>query len=217
MIFLNDTNPTKNDLAKDFARNIAIATSNLIPGVGGVLSVFLDKYLPNTIEKRRNDFLRKLSHDFERFSDDIIIKLSNDEKFHSLVLQVFKSVIQEHQAEKIVSFRNIIINSALSNISNEVEFYLRLVEELTSDQIKVLHLFYLKDKKRTIDFKNINKYIDNNWTGIDESYRFALVTELIRFGLITGSQRSQEQLGEGQHLSDFGMRFITYIFQPHEI
>ena len=52
---------------------------------------------------------------------------------------------------------------------------------------------------------------------MDESYRFALVTELIRFGLITGSQRSQKQLGEGHHLSDFGMRFITYIFQPHEI
>ena len=214
---MNDIYNTKKDLAKDFARNIAIATSSLIPGVGGVLSVFLDKYLPNTIEERRNNFLIKLSQDFEKLPDDIIIKLSNDEKFHSIVLQVFKSVIQEHQAEKIISFRNIIINSALSYVSNEVEFYLRLVEELTTDQIKVLHLFYLKDNKKTIDFKNINEYIDNNWTDVDESYRFALVTELIRFGLITGSQRSQKQLGEGHHLSDFGMRFITYIFQPHEI
>lgn len=214
---MNDIYNTKKDLAKDFARNIAIATSSLIPGVGGVLSVFLDKYLPNTIEERRNNFLIKLSQDFEKLPDDIIIKLSNDEKFHSIVLQVFKSVIQEHQSEKIISFRNIIINSALSYVSNEVEFYLRLVEELTTDQIKVLHLFYLKDNKKTIDFKNINEYIDSNWTNVDESYRFALVTELIRFGLITGSQRSQKQLGEGHHLSVFGMRFITYIFQPHEI
>ena len=150
---MNDIYNTKKDLAKDFARNIAIATSSLIPGVGGVLSVFLDKYLPNTIEERRNNFLIKLSQDFEKLPDDIIIKLSNDEKFHSIVLQVFKSVIQEHQAEKIISFRNIIINSALSYV---VEFYLRLVEELTTNQIKVLHLFYLKDNKKTIDFKNIN-------------------------------------------------------------
>lgn len=40
------------DKTIDLSRNIVVVASNLIPGIGGVLAVFLDKYLPSTMEQR---------------------------------------------------------------------------------------------------------------------------------------------------------------------
>ena len=57
---------TGEDKMRDFSRNIVIAASSIIPGVGGVLSLFLDKYLPDVIDKRKNDFLLDLAKDFEK-------------------------------------------------------------------------------------------------------------------------------------------------------
>ena len=203
----------------EFSRNVAVAATSLIPGIGGVLSLFLDKYLPSTVEKRRNAFLEKLSFDMEKLPSSIISKISTDEEYHSLVIKIFRAVIQEDQIIKIEAFRNILVNAALAadDEPNETEFYIKLITELTSDQMRILHLFYLRDFKEEIQFANINKYIDANWTEVDESYRFALVTELIRYGLISGSQNIRQKKGNGQHLSEFGERFIRYIFQPNEV
>lgn len=208
---------TGEDKMRDFSRNIVIAASSIIPGVGGVLSLFLDKYLPDVIDKRKNDFLLDLAKDFEKMPQHIVEKISTDEEFFSITLKIFKAITQEEKEIKINSFRNILINTAYSEErTNENEFYVKLITELTTDQIKVLHLFYLRDYKKLISFKNINDFISKNWTSVDESYRFALITELIRYGLISGSQKTTKDHGEGHHLSEFGNRFICYIFQPNE-
>lgn len=213
----NESTVSHQEKINELSRNILIATSSLIPGVGGVLSFFLDKYLPNTIEKRRDDFLLALSNDMKTLPSEIIEKLSTDETFHSIVLKVFRAVVQEGKEIKISAFRNILINSALYTPKvDEREFYIKLLTELTTDQIRILHLFFLRDVKEYIHFTDVNKYIAKNWLDVDESYRFALVTELIRYGLITSSQRTQKTNGSGHHLSAFGGRFIYYIFQPNE-
>ena len=203
----------------ELTRNIAVAAAGFVPGVGGVLSLFLDKYLPSTIERRRDDFLEKLASDMEKLPVSVISKISTDEEYHSLVIKIFRAVTQENQEIKIAAFRNILINAALASDTepNETEFYIKLITDFTSDQMHVLHLFYLRDYKEEIQFSNVNEYIDEKWSKIDISYRFALVTELIRYGLISESRRIQEKKGEGQQLSDFGVRFIQYIFQPNEI
>lgn len=203
----------------ELTRNIAVAAAGFVPGVGGVLSLFLDKYLPSTIERRRDDFLEKLASDMEKLPVSVISKISTDEEYHSLVIKIFRAVTQENQEIKIAAFRNILINAALASDTepNETEFYIKLITDFTSDQMRVLHLFYLRDYKEEIQFSNVSEYIDETWSKIDISYRFALVTELIRYGLISESRRIQEKKGEGQQLSDFGVRFIQYIFQPNEI
>ena len=118
---------------------------------------------------------------------------------------------------KLIAFRNILINAALCDSHiNEREFYIKLLTDLTTDQIKVLHLFYLRDHKKEIEFTNVYKYISKHWCGVDESYRFALITELIRYGLISGSEKLKKVNGEGHHLTPFGERFILFIFNPNE-
>lgn len=214
----NEFHHSKKDNINELIRNLGISITSLIPVGGGVLSFFLDKYLPNTIEKRKNEFLNKLAKDMENLPEDVVKKIYESKEFTSIVLKVFKSVIYEEQEIKINAFRNIIMNTALSldNETNEKEFYIKLIMELTTDQIKILQLFYLRDSKNVIRFTSIYKYISKMWKNVDESYRFALVTELIRYGLITSSNKMQRNKGEGEHLSKFGKRFIYFIFQPNE-
>ncbi len=89
------------DNVKELPRNVVIAASSLIPGVGGVLSLFLDKYLPSTIEKRREEFLIKLSSDMEQLPKEVISLLATNEEYHSIIIKVFREVTQENQEIKI--------------------------------------------------------------------------------------------------------------------
>lgn len=199
----------------ELIRNLFVASTGIVPVVGGTISVLLDKYLPDAIEKRRDAFLRKLEIDFQKLPDEIITSLKDNENFYSVFLKVLSVVTYEHKAEKINAFRNILINSTILTDEkfNEVAFFVKLIDSLSIDQIKILHLFYLRDYKKTIKFKNITNFIDENWI-IDKSYRWSLVTELIRDGLISSSLERQRNKGEGHQLSTFGEKFINYIFSP---
>ena len=208
----------KQDNKIELIRNLFIAGSSAIPVVGGTLSVLLDKYLPSTIEKRRTDFLKQLEIDFNKLPYEIINSLESNECFYSIFLKVLSQVTYEHKTEKINAFRNILINSTLiTDIEfNKVEYFIKLINSLSIDQIKILHLFYLRDYKKEIEFTDINKFIDKHWK-VDPSYRWSLVTELIRDGLISSSIERQHKKGKGIQLSTMGEEFINYIFNPVSI
>ncbi len=197
----------------ELIRNLAIGSIGMIPIAGGVLSLFLDKYLPSTLQKRREDFLNSIVRDMESLPDNTVERLLESDEYHTLLIKTFRSVLLENKKEKINCFRNILLNAAVCEfIPNEVDFYLKLLQELSIDQVRILRLIYLKDCKKEIAFKNINQYIDNNWSEVDKSYRFALVTELMRFGII-----KYDEQNNGEHrLNPFGERFIKFIFSPIE-
>ena len=222
----------KQDNKIELIRNLFIAGSSAIPVVGGTLSVLLDKYLPSAIEKRRTDFLKQLEIDFNKLPYEIINSLESNECFYSIFLKVLSQVTYEHKTEKINAFRNILINSTLiTDIEfNEVEYFIKLINSLSIDQIKILHLFYLdladifadhfpytfSSFEKEIEFTDINKFIDKHWK-VDPSYRWSLVTELIRDGLISSSIERQHKKGKGIQLSKMGEDFINYIFNPVSI
>lgn len=199
----------------ELIRNLFISGTGIIPVVGGAISVLLDKYLPSAIENRRTQFLNQLEDDFQKLPYDIIKNLENNEDFYSVFLKVLGTVTYEHKVEKIKVFRNILINSTVlaEQKFNEVDFFIKLINTLSIDQIRILHLFYLRDYKKSIKFKNIDNFIEKNWK-IDKSYRWSLVTELIRDGLVSSSKERQRNKGDGHQLSTFGENFINYIFSP---
>jgi hypothetical protein len=210
------------DEKKDVIRNTLIATTSLVPVAGGILSFFLDKYLPSAVEARRSMFLTKVEEDLEKIPRKTIEEICNNPEYTSIIIKVFRNALEEDKIEKINAFRNILINATLTkNITfNEQSFYVKLITDLTIDQIRILHLFYLRDYKKTLMFgneNNLNRYLEGYWKDVDESYRFALVTELIRYGIITGSEKAQKaNNGSGHYLSPFGGRFIEFIFSPVE-
>lgn len=202
----------------DLVRNIFVAGTGMIPVAGGTISVLLDKYLPSAVEKRREKFLNKLENDFKMLPNEILAGLEYNQAFYSIFLKVLSVVTYEHETEKINIFRNILINSTvlIEQKFNEVEFFVKLINSLTIDQIRILHLFYLRDNLKKIDFENINTFIDTQWN-IDKSYRWSIITELIRDGLISSSIERQRSKGSGHQLSTFGEDFIKYIFSPIDI
>ena len=113
------------------------------------------------------------------------------------MFKVFKSVVQEDKEIKKKAFRNVLLNAAMTidNTVNENELYIKLLSDMTTDQIRILHLFYLRDIKKSIIFNNVYSFITNHWKNIDKAYRFALITEIIRYGLITSSQKSNKAKG----------------------
>ncbi|MGN0458832.1 MAG: hypothetical protein ACI4IL_07675 [Eubacterium sp.] len=214
-----DTNSMDNEKDNSFIRNLIVASVNFIPNVGGVVSLFLDKYLPDILQERQNQFLNNLAMDLKMLPNEIIQKILISEDYHSLLLKTFASILQEDRNERIAVFRNILINAAIDKNPdyNEFDFYYKLLNELVSDQIKILHLFYLRDCKKTIHFTDIYNYIGENWKNYDKSYCAVLIPEIMRYGLITNSIESKREFGNGYHLTMFGRRFINFIFSPIEL
>lgn len=57
-----------------------------------------------------------------------------------------------------------------------------------------------------IEFTDINKFIDKHWK-VDPSYRWSLVTELIRDGLISSSIERQQKKRKGHSIIKNGRGF----------
>jgi len=205
---------------KSHIRNTLVAVMSGVPLVGGPLSVIMDKYLPNELERRRSELLEAISSDLEQLERQGFPLVVNSPEFLSTFLKVLRHATEEHRREKTIAFRNILINSVLSEEAefNERDAYIHLIDDLTADQIRVLHLFYLRDVKGTIHFdtdENIYTYLHHHWPSMDEYYALACTTELFRRQIISGSGKRAAETGKRGHLlTPFGERFINFVFSP---
>lgn len=209
---------------KEHFKNILVAASATLPFVGGPLSVIIDKYLPLEIEKRRNSFIDQLSTDFVKYENQINSKKIQSPEYSTTFLKVLQRVVSEHRDEKLISFRNILINDAISTSDefDELTFYIRLIEDLTVDQIRILHYIHkgkLKGHSSENSKNSIYHEIQEQWTDIDKHYLSACITELLRTFLISSSSEVlKKENSNTQHaLTDFGKRFVSYIFTPIEM
>ena len=217
------TNKTNNK--KDVSRNAAIAGVAAVPYVGGSISFLLDKYIPSEAERRKNEFLQKLSDDIQELKEKVDMFDMESPAFHSVYLKLLKASMEEYRQEKINSFRNLALNSLLMpERLNKIEFFTNLAIQLVPDEIRVLYVMYLLDVKRDPliedqgekrDIQAILKrycHIDN------EGYAAALMVDCMRYTLIAGSaalQKKEER--EGVFLTDLGKEFASYIFEPEEV
>lgn len=206
-------------------RNFVVAASASVPVIGGTASVILDKYIPNKIEERKNKILENIQHDLENIDFNILKNKLDNEEFYSIFLKILNRSIANHRIEKLNAFRNILINNILSeeNVYDEVSFFIRLTDELTIDQIKIMNFFYnayfYKDQKcmeiimkNNTSMQKIMKYL---WKDIDDDYLTACTTELMRFWLITGSSKGKKRTGiDSYSLSSLGERYVRWIFSP---
>jgi hypothetical protein len=201
--------------SKEHIRNTLIATSASIPIAGGTLSVILDKYLPSELQRRKDNIIDSLTEDLENLKSEIdLIKLESPE-YLTVFLKVLKRAVDEHHQEKIIAFRNILLNEAIAPSSefDEITFYIRMVEDLTVDQIRILNLIYKNKLNGSCSTKgniNIYKDLEKIWPEIDKNYLLACVTELIS----SAKKDLKVKDNKGHTLTDFGYRFVNHIFSP---
>lgn len=206
----------------DHIKNALIAASSAVPVVGGPIAIILDKYLPSEIETRKNDLIRKLSEDLEKIKDSIDPGKLESEEYLTIFLKILRRTMEDNRKEKTIAFRNILINQTISKSTefDEVSFYIRLIEDLTIDQIRILHFIYKNKLYGSCSYNeelNIYQDIQKIWPTVDKHYLQACVTELIRFFIITSSKEVLKKKNEKGHaLTEFGERFIKHIFSPIE-
>lgn len=192
-------------------KNTLVASTSLIPIAGGALSVLLDKYIPSIYEKKREAFFLFLDQEFKKLNIDEKQENLNSEAFMMVFVKVFKGVMEEYHEEKIKAFQNILINSLMNKTEDkfdEVSFFIRLVNDLTVDQIKIM---LLVKNKQFVQEDSLYKAVNKLWGDIEESYLMACVTELIRANLISNSSKNQTQTNFKHYLTAFGEKFLNYI------
>lgn len=126
---------------QDHLRTLLIALTGTVPGIGGALSVLIDKYIPERRQQRLYHFLDDLFNALKSLNDEKVDKeYLESEEFGYLLEQAIIYVSKSYQKEKIKAFRNILLNSLSDSETNQdvKEIYLHLVDELTDYDIIVL-------------------------------------------------------------------------------
>jgi len=98
----------------DLAHWIAKMGLAAIPAFGGTAVEVFQFLIQAPIERRRDTFVQQLGEQFLELEANGI-KLENlqqNEQFISAVLQVTQTALRTHQAEKLATLRNVIVNMA---------------------------------------------------------------------------------------------------------
>lgn len=187
----------------ELSRTLLIAALSATPVVGGPISVVLDHTLPSKVEEEKKNTIEKLREDLETVEAELLKLRLESHEFFTILSRVLNFSMLNSRQEKLVAFRNILINEVYAEESkfDETTLFLRLTDELTVDQIKILGLFYkanvLKDEyllsllqEKGQSLKSLTKFF---WKDIDEDYLMACITELMRFWLVSGSQKNKDR------------------------
>lgn len=180
-------------------KNIIVSATATIPYAGGI-SVLIDKYVPSELEQRKENFRKQIEKDIEAIKDEIKPGRLESKEYMTILFKVFKNVMEEHNEVKIKSFRAILKNSARHKYLEdpEIEFYIKLVNELTISHIKLLHLI------RNESYINMVHYIHPAKSDGKELQTMCIY-ELERLGLIKENNKNQ------YCSTDFCKRFIEFI------
>lgn len=171
-----------------------------VPVAGSFLAEIVGILYRQPIDKRREEWLREVASALdeirEKQSELSPEKLAQDEEFITVLHRATESAVRTHEASKRRMLRNALICSALPNPPDLEKqlFFLRLVEELSLNQVLVL-AFYADPKgwfaRRNISPKEFNsagreQAIEQAYPEIKNSPYFQelIISDLERRGLI---------------------------------
>lgn len=156
-------------------------------------------------------------------------ELANNELFISIVMQTTQLALRNHQAEKLLALQNAVVNTALNISIDEEEqlSFIRMVDELSVWQLKILHYFQNPNKW----FEDYNKQKPNIYMGSpisaltsafqelsgQDTFINRTIRELYNMGLFSGDSIGAMMTEQGVYASrttEYANRFIRYISCP---
>jgi len=216
--------------AGDVVHTVVKAGIGSIPIVGAVASELFDMVLTAPVEKRKEEWLVKIFYTLQELQEKVegfkIEKLSENERFISIMTRASQLAIMNHQEEKLTALCNAIVNSAL-NISigeNEQMMFLNMVDTFTPWHLKLI--YYLDNPIKRFEESKINRP-EFMYGGItDGLYAYyselksndelvnIIFKELYNYGIIgistIGGTMSNDAI-YAPRLTDFGKRFLDFI------
>ncbi len=202
-------------------KNLSIAAVSAIPIVGGPVSVLMDKYLPEYLERRRLEFWNALDHDLVALNArGAPVQLSTD-RFISVFMKAFKLALEENEKVKIEAFKNIIVNSALPGCDefDETTLFLKWVADLTADQIRVLKEIKDSDRFEHEDQSDLYYVLKDAFPTVPRDYLMICAQEIVNRNIVTyGMSHRSAELGNPKekkwYLTELGARFVSFIESP---
>lgn len=213
-----------NEKTKESIKTITVASVSAIPLVGGSLSVLLDKYLPNYIQRKKDQFLEEVGVEIERLKAKNLAVDIESEEFMTTLIKCTKLVLDESKAEKIEAYKNIILNSSLAKHSNfdEKTLFLSWLEKFTIDQIRIIKA--VLDGQEGVVYvgeKSMWKFVSKIFPELPSDYMMVITQELVSnaifFSGSDGDYRKAEMPKQEKQLyfiTPIGERFIKFISTP---
>ena len=223
---INDLNTKPQDIIHSMS-NAALSS---IPYVGSFISEIFNQILVSPVEKRKEKWLVNIAESIDELNNKVdgfsIEKLADNDLFISILNRASQLAISNHQQEKLESFHNAVINTAMAITidENEQMMFLNLVDSMTPWHIKIL--YYFKNPK--------NRFIESGKTSprymmgspidpLTEYYtdlkdRKELINLIIKDLYINGIMNTENlnatMTEEGIYaprLTPYGERFLKYI------
>lgn len=211
--------------ARDHIANLIKAAFNLVPVFGGPISSLIDDYIPETRQKRIEEFSVALAEEMERLSHRIDESRINTEEFTFLFVRVYENVSKQYQTEKLIAYRNILVNSLIVDIDASIqERYLHLVEQLTPLHLRVLSVFISDEANRQKLPPNFSSgsliQTISKLLGLTGTHIRSCVFDMDQMGItnnVSGSLGAMMTPAGAMNLegrlSDFGNGFVRFISQ----
>lgn len=214
--------------ASDHIANIVKAALNAVPFVGGSIASLIDDYIPESRQKRIEEFSSDLADEIERLEGSLNEAYVKTEAFAYLFTRVYQDVTRDYQQEKLVAYRNILINALRVDVDASIqERYLFLVEQLTALHLRVLSKF-VSDQRNAIDlaelsqammgslFQTLRTLLPDVSPDLIESCIFDLDQMGITAGVSNALMTTMTGHGATQlegRLTGFGRNFLNFISQ----
>ena len=171
-----------------------------IPAVGGGLAELYDRYVPNSLELRRNAWREIVVERIEKLDLDVE-KLKSDARFVSMLTQCSIDALGQHDDEIISSLLNAIESAAIGGVDRSLEMlFLHFLRQFTALQIN-----YLRAIQKSDDRADLRADIKQHILDGDDHLDNIIHEELeVGKGLITYEESDLV-------LSELGERFMAFI------
>jgi len=209
------------------------AVASAIPYIGGPLGSLLSDYLPDSVEKRKTEFLTKLAEELDVVQDRLQGDFISKDYFISTFMQSFRRAIENHQEEKIGAFRAIIVNAAIDQNprEDEIAIFISITDRLTPLHLKLLKILF--DPQRVVDsdeparlrFESISMGgLSTLFEMLLANYPVDLVSiafhDLYNMGLQNTERSGVTMTRSGivaKRTTEFGDRYLNYISLPNDV
>jgi hypothetical protein len=189
-------------------------------------------------EKKKQEFINDLATRLKRLEKQGKVdfkELAENEEFNTIITKAILLAQQNHQKEKIIALKSLVINSTLEINSGMLDYeeqnmYLRIVERIDATQFIMLKMFYKpKDYLHAIDRADLINSTDRISTLFLNVYpdfkeKIDLLTqmwaELHRFGLVSSEIFSNQfsintTTLRSNVITSFGIKFLELIDNPN--
>ena len=213
----------------EYILNVLKAGLATAPFCGGIASLMSD-YIPSSKMRRLEAFAERLAADMTELQDRVDEAQILTDEFAFIFEKCFRGVAENYQAEKLESFRGILLNAAIGTdlSEDEREFFLNLVTTLSVLHIRILK--FMAEPVRYLEAHGISAdriqggfpdFFPVAIPGVDLEVIKSAFGDLHQYGFINTEKTifATMTAGQGLHLlgnrvSELGRKFVAFCTRP---